>query len=79
MTRNPYWPAPAPTWPWAPAQPPADEVTPDGYRIVQPYPDPLPVVRGIQCGKCGARFDADKAYAFSCPQTGCPVFPQVTC
>jgi hypothetical protein len=50
----------------------ADEVTPDGYRIIPPLTETLE--RGIQCGQCGLRFDNGKAYGYACPSGRCPVF-----
>ncbi len=44
----------------------------DGYRIV-PARDEV-TERGIQCGKCGMRFDHGKAYGYYCPKSGCPIF-----
>lgn len=50
-----------------------DEVTPDGYRIVR-LPE-AEQIKGVQCGKCHARFD-NKAYGYACGNQPCPVFPQ---
>ena len=39
----------------------------DGYEIV---PDRS---RGLKCGRCGMRFDHDKAYGYVCSSGGCPM------
>lgn len=54
-----------------------DDFTPDGYRIVKPWPKVEE--KGIQCGKCGMKFEYGKAYGFSCPNLDCPCQMKVTC
>lgn len=58
-----------------------EEITPDGYRIVNPpeIKKPDHAVKGSQCGVCGMRFDYGKAYGYSCSVGNCPIFIRVTC
>lgn len=45
-------------------------VNDEGYEIVPERRGK----KGIQCGKCGMKFDYGKAYNFCCPNRGsCPV------
>jgi hypothetical protein len=53
------------------------DLTPDGYRIIQPMPkndfeDRLE--KGVQCGQCGMKFDHGKTYGYYCPHQNCPVY-----
>lgn len=49
------------------------ELDDDGYEIVPERKQ----FRGIKCGKCGMKFDADKAYSYHCPHSTCPIFVKV--
>ena len=57
-----------------------EEITPDGYRIVNPpeIKKPEREVKGTQCGVCGMKFDYGVAYGYYCPVANCPVFPKAT-
>ena len=44
--------------------------TEDGYDIIKPLETNR---KGIQCGKCGMRFDDGKVYGYWCSRDGCPV------
>lgn len=39
-----------------------------------PYPDPLP-----RCSVCGIAFDPNTSIGFVCSNSGCPIFPRITC
>lgn len=59
-----------------------NKIDEDGYRIIPKLPKDLPIVpgkSGIKCGECGMVFEDGKAYAYSCMNSRCPVFPQITC
>ena len=54
------------------------EVDEDGYEIVPPLEEPTePEIKGIKCGLCGAKFDHNKSYSYSCKRPRCPIFMQL--
>lgn len=46
----------------------------DNYDIIKPLPRGTRQRRkkGMQCGKCGMKFDYGKAYGYTCPYMDCP-------
>jgi len=53
------------------------EITPDGYLVIKDTA-PQPIIRGVQCGQCGMKFEYNQGYGFSCQHSNCPMNYKVT-
>lgn len=49
-----------------------EEVTDDGYIIVKST-EPQKIIRGVQCGVCGMKFDYNVGYGYHCGNLYCPM------
>ncbi|MBP2301562.1 hypothetical protein [Azospirillum picis] len=50
---------------------PQPGIVPDpDYELVPAKPEGK---KGVQCGKCGMKFDHNKVYGYACMSPGCPM------
>lgn len=50
-----------------------DQITKDGYIVVPPRREEKSAIKGYCCGQCGAKFDLNTPYGYSCPHADCPM------